>query len=121
MNPEADSNIVSSQFAACAVIVWMIQWLKLSKWFPFLNLRTDQLNRSVSFFSAVVAASALHFAFDSQSGRMIIDGLTWINLAHLAWATAVQFAGQQIIYDAVYHPRDAVVVAGKKKTKRTVS
>lgn len=118
VNGDVDSNIVSSQVAACAVIVWTIQYLKLAKWFPALNVSTDQLNRIVSALLALGAASALHFAFDSQSGRMVIDGITTRNLLHLAWATAVQFTGQQLIYDAVYHPPRHVLPAKTKRQKR---
>lgn len=110
MAGELDSNIISSQFAACAVIVWAIQWLKLSKWCPLLDMSTDQMNRFVSALSAIAAASALHFAFDSAAGRMVIDGITARNFLHLCWATAVQFAGQQIIYDAVYHKPEPIVI-----------
>ena len=115
---ESDANIVSSQFAACALVVWLMEYLKLAKWFPLLDVNAKGLHTLISALGAAITASALHFAYDTEKGVFTIVGITAWNIAHLCWAVLVQFAGQTVLHDAIYKNQWNQPKVIKKKRKK---
>lgn len=89
-----------SQLTSSAMVIYFLQTLKKSSWFPWLTAETKTLNRLVGFLGAGLTAVGIHFAFDVQQGQLLITGLTFSGLLHGAWHWAQQYALQQLAYDA---------------------
>lgn len=99
-------NEVLSQFTAAAVVVYALQMLKKSAWFPWLNQQTTHLNRFVSAVGALISAVGVGWAFAPVAGvagayTVSLTGLTWGNIALGVWHWANSFAAQQLLYDGV--------------------
>lgn len=69
------------------IAVWVIQWLKGSKAFPFLSQYTPVLNRALAFIIAMVSAAGITWHYNATLGQVTIMGLTeqaiWTALAGL--------------------------------------
>jgi hypothetical protein len=93
------------QLAFGAMAPFVLQWLKNAKWFPFLNQWSARWWKVlVSGIVALCTALGLSYSFDPVVGRLIIDGLTWTNVAHSLLAFALSFGAQQAMYSGVIKP-----------------
>lgn len=96
-----------SQLTSSAMVIYALQMIKKSSWFPWLTAETKTLNRVVGFLGAGLTAVGIHFAFDVQAGVFVISGLTAAGLLHGAWHWAQQYALQQLAYDAAVAQKGA--------------
>ncbi len=99
-------NEVLSQFTAAAVVVYALQMLKKSAWFPWFDQSTTSLNRVFSAVGALVSAVGVGVAFAPVVGvegayTISLTGITLSGIALGAWHWINQFAFQQITYDLV--------------------
>lgn len=89
------------QLTMSSVVVMLIQWVKGTKLFPFVNENTASLNRVIGWLAAGGAAIGLHLAFDSTSGTLTITGLTLTTMLHAGWDWIKSVAVQELIYQGV--------------------
>lgn len=92
---------ILSQFTSAAVVVYVLQLIKRSTWFPWLTIETKKANRIVAALGAAASALGVHFAFDMQAGSLLITGLTVTGVLHGGWHWLNAMAIQQTLYDGV--------------------
>lgn len=94
-------NVVTAQLTSSAVIAYAIEWVKKSKYFPWINTQSKNLNRLLMVAASGLAAIGIHTQFDSASGTLIITGLTTATLLHGAWELVRSSIFTQMLYDGV--------------------
>ena len=93
-----DPQTLVTQTFSAGGIVYIIQQLKKSGWFPMLTNDTKKLNQLASAFGALLSGAAIHYNWDQAAGVITITGVTSASLVLLIWHTAQQFVGQEYIY-----------------------
>jgi hypothetical protein len=92
-------------FAINAVIVWLIQKVKLTKWFPSITTETQKLNKILSAVAATLASAAIVFSFaNPEHGTYIITvtGLTLPHMVQFITTAVVNYMGQKLIFKLAY-------------------
>jgi hypothetical protein len=98
------TNPAIDQLTISAVVVMIVQWLKNTKWVPFMQAHTDTLNRVVAWGAAAGTALGMHLAYDSASHTLTISGLALATIAHGGWDWIKSIAVQELIYKGVLKP-----------------
>ena len=93
-----DQNVLGSQVAISAIIVWIIQRLKAAKWIPQMSQRTDAINRGASAVCALLAAAGITWSFSVSTGTLTVTGLTISNVLQIVWTAVQQFVFQEVVY-----------------------
>lgn len=107
-------DVITSQVTASAVVVMLLQWLKRSKWMPWLTGETDVLNKAVAALAAAFTAVGIHYTYDSDLHTLTITGLTMTAFFHGAWHWLQAFSFQEIIYRGALKPHPLVPDAPAK-------
>ena len=92
-------------FAINAVIVWLIQKVKLTKWFPSITTETQKLNKILSAVAATLASAAIVFSFaNPEQGTYVltVTGLTLANFVNFMTTAVVNYVGQKLIFKIAY-------------------
>jgi hypothetical protein len=104
MDPTSSStltNLMATQVTMSALIVYFLEWLKQSAWFPWLTAETKTLNRWAAALMALAAAIGIHAEFNPDTGTLLVTGLTMWGIGHAAFDMARSWIFQQVIYDGV--------------------
>ena len=98
-----------------AIIVAALQWLKNSKWFPWLSAETEKANRIIAVLLAGAAALGVHTNFDHTTGVLTITGLTLATIWSGLYNWLVSFVTQQTLFKVTVSqaPTYALGVAGQ--------
>lgn len=99
---------LSNQIPLALLSAYGLQWLKGSRFFPWITAETQTLNRWAGAVVAFCASVGVLVSFDHATGVLTISGLTAVNLGHVAWRFAQQWLLQQAAYKGV------VAQAGKQ-------
>jgi hypothetical protein len=98
-----------SQLTSSAVVIYAIEALKKSRWFPWLTAETTTVNRIAAVVGSLAAAVGIHYSYDMTAGALLITGLTPSGISHGIWHWAQQYAITQLAYDAAidnkYRPK----------------
>ena len=94
-----------------AMSVAIIQWLKNTKYLPFINQHTTGINRMVGWGTAMLSATGLHYTYDAHSGTLTLTGLTLMTVAHALFDTTKSYAFNWLIYNGMVKSRAADVAA----------
>ena len=92
-------------FAINAVIVWLIQKIKLTRWFPSITTETQKINKIVSAVAATLASAAIVFSFSNpEAGTYVLSvtGLTLANMVHFVTTAIVNYMGQKVLFKIAY-------------------
>jgi hypothetical protein len=81
---------------------YLLQFLKNSPYFPWLNAGTETLNKWLSALAATVATVGIHWTYASDT--LTITGLSAASLWHLVTNIVFQFATQHGAYRLLYSP-----------------
>jgi hypothetical protein len=108
MDPTA--SVLFSHFTSAALVVWIMQFLKNAKWFPWLqNEGQIWTKRFVSIFGALAAHTGINYAW--HAGGILPNGAAYqlvLNIPPLAvlaeflWRWAGQYIMQEGWYKLVY-------------------
>lgn len=90
-------ELFQTQVTAAAVVVWLLQWLKNSK-FPWVSSITDKTNRALSALAAAAVAVGVRWDFDLDKGTLLVTGLTIAAALSFLGQFVSQFAFQELIY-----------------------
>lgn len=82
-----------------AVAVYAIEWAKRTPLLSWVHADTKALNRALSGLLAVVAAVGIGWSYDSATGTLVVNGLTWGAIVATGWEAVKQFVLQQILFD----------------------
>jgi len=72
----ADANLALTTVTASGITVAAIQWLKNSKYFPWITKEKIVLLRFISAFGAVLASVGISYVWSPETHTLVINGLT---------------------------------------------
>lgn len=98
---EVNPDIVISQVTWSTIAVMILQFLKKSRFAPFINFETDALNKTVAALFAALTAVGIHMQYDSAAHSLLITNITFWAAAHGVWHFIQSFSFQQLIYHGV--------------------
>lgn len=84
-------------------VPFLIQVLKNSPYFPWIDRQTQRVNFAVGVLSSGLSAAGIHFAYDHAAASI---GIT-ISL-HMLYSWFVQWSGQQVVYKGFVVPAEAL-------------
>jgi len=90
-------NSLFTHGSAAVILVFALNWLKKTSWFPWVTQNSDKLNRAISVAWAILTTAGVSIQGSAVSGATI----TLPPLAIL-WSSALhaftQFGGQELLY-----------------------
>ena len=92
-------------FAINAVIVWLIQKVKLVRWFPWITTETQKINRIVSAIAATLASAGMTFSFTNpEHGTYVLSvvGLTLTHVVNFGVTAIVNYFTQKLVFKVAY-------------------
>jgi len=110
-------NDFMSTITASTLAVSMIQWLKDTKYVPFINQHSATLNRVLSWAIAFFSGAGIHYTFNGDAGVLTVTGLSLGVIIHTLTITCKQYAAQWIIYKGIVKGPAADVAAVKEGTR----
>lgn len=115
MDSTVAQDLVVSQVTYSTIAVMFLQWLKNTRFAPFINFETDALNKMIGALLAALTAVGIHSQYDGLTHTLTITGLTVAAVFHGIWHFVQSFSFQQLIYHGVLkRPVVAVPVAEAK-------
>lgn len=114
--PTESGSELMSHITAGGMIVYIIEGLKKSGWFPWMDFDTKRVNQLASFIMAIVAVVGISYTYDPalDGGTLIIHGLSWGAVSTMAWEVCKQYMAQQLIFDGIVAPKTADKLEGKR-------
>lgn len=110
-------NDFMSTITASTLAVSVIQWLKDTKYVPFINQHSASLNRTLSWAIAFCSGAGIHYTFNGDAGVLTVTGLSAGVIIHTATITCKQYAAQWLIYKGIVRGPAADVAAVKEGTR----
>jgi hypothetical protein len=111
-------SLISNQVGVSVAVVYLIQLLKSSPWFPWITQHTDQLNRWISVIAAFATSVGFQFAF---TGSAVAGGTLVVQIPALTVILSVLLhsLGQVGIQESFY--RAAVKTPTATTTINTIN
>ena len=106
----ADANLVLTQFTTSALIVAAINWLKASKYFPWITKEKTALLRMMSIAAATATSVGIGHVWNSADHSLLITGITWAAVFAFFWALIKSFVMNETIFQATKPTSDPAVV-----------
>ncbi len=104
-------NDFMSTITASTLAVSVIQWLKGTKWVPFVNAHSARMNQVLSWMIAFFSGAGIHYTFNGDAGVLTVTGLSAGVIIHTATITCKQWAVQWLIYKGIVKGPAADVAA----------
>lgn len=97
------SGELTTHLTTGAMIVYILEWLKRSRWFPWISDHQKTLQRVLSAGAAVVVAVGINWNYDPamEGGTLVIHGLNAQTVLAAVYEFLKQFMAQQVIYDTI--------------------
>lgn len=106
-----DEQLITSQLASAALMVYLLQWVKRSRLIPWVTEHTKGLNRMLNAMLAMAAAVGIHYHFDAEAGQLVISGLYGQSIAQGVWEWSKQWAFQQASFDMIFAKTQGMAMA----------
>ncbi len=94
-----DMDVAAGTIVSSTFVVWIIDLLKRTEWFPWLGRETLRANQIAAVIGAIITAAGIHFvmepAVETGTYTMHITGLSLANLWHLMEGVASSVVTQQ--------------------------
>ena len=92
---------LSAHLTSGAIIVYALQMVKESKYFPWLDGEMKKTFRVLSAIAAFGASIGIAWNWDAAHGALTITGLSWSVILPAAKEWITQWVSQQVLYDTV--------------------
>ena len=99
---------LGAQASIAIIVSFGLQWLKKSKYFPWITTQTEHVNRWVSIGAAFFTGVGIFASWDH--GTLTISGLTAGHIFHALTRGVEQWAFQSTVYRSVIAPPQSGVV-----------
>jgi hypothetical protein len=116
----ADANIVLSTFTSSAVSVAFINWMKASKYFPWITKEKTTLLRILSIVAASASGVGINYLWNPVDHSIVVSGLTLANGGALLWALLRHFAMNETIFQATKPQRSQAQVAAAEAVAKNM-
>lgn len=101
VDPQNSANLASivlSTITSSALVVWIMQMLKKSRWFKWVEEGRPVMNRCTAAVGALAGHLGITFTWNAANHSLGIEGLYFATILHFIWQWANQYALQEIIY-----------------------
>lgn len=95
-----DNNVVLTAFTSSAVSVAVINWLKNSKYFPWITKEKITLLRMLSVVAAAASGVGINYVWSGTNHSLLLSGLTMANGTAFVWTLLKHFAMNETIFQA---------------------
>lgn len=95
---------LSEQIPLAVISTYALQWLKQTRFFPWLTVESQTFNRIAGVVIAFFGSVGVLTSFDHTAGVLTISGLTLANLTHASARFIQQWAMQQASYKMIVAP-----------------
>jgi hypothetical protein len=106
----ADANVLLTSFTISGITVAAINWLKRSKYFPWITKEKVALIRVLSVVVATATGVGITHVWSGADHSILIGGLTLANLWAFLWAITKQFTMNETIFQATKPTSNPAVV-----------
>lgn len=123
-DPNAVANVLSTQVTAAAMTVWVIQKLKDSSWFPYLQHGQKVVTRTASAVVSAFVSIGIGYTWNKNadgSHVLILAIPTLPILALGAWHWAQQFVYNEIIYQSTVNKLSVTTTPNGKVSEPLVT
>ena len=86
-----------------AMVVYLLEWMKRTRWLSMITPDTKALNRLISGAAAIVIALGIEWQYDPAIGGTVTLPAMAIAVSSV-WEALKQFISQQLIWDGVVEP-----------------
>ena len=104
---EMDSLTLAAGSSALISSVFL-QYLKKAKWFGLMGIEPakEKINLLISILVAGAVSLGISYKFDSDTGILVISGLTMAGISHQIWHWLLQWTAQHVSYKAFVVPSE---------------
>jgi hypothetical protein len=95
---------LTEQLTLAVITTYVFQALKKSRWFPWLTVESQKLNRAAGIVVAFGASIGVVATFDHTAGVLTVTGLTLSGLGHGLARFVQQWVFQQAAYKTLIAP-----------------
>lgn len=95
-----ESNIALTQLTSAGVSVALINWLKNSPYFPWIEKEKTNLLRVVAVITSAVTAAGIHYTWSPESRQLVFTLPTLAGLWAFGVAWVKSFVVQEMTYQA---------------------
>jgi hypothetical protein len=106
----ADANVLLTTFTISGVTVAAINWVKRSKYFPWITKEKTTLLRFMSIAAAAASGVGIGHVWNAADHSLVISGLTVANLWAFLWAIVKTFTMNETIFQATKPASNPAVV-----------
>ena len=99
---EHTQNVLATQITVGAVIAFLVNWLKASKYAPWITQETKVITGIVTVFLSAAGAVGVNFAWNGTDHTLIISGLTLTGIATIGWAWLKQYVMSHLAGQVMY-------------------
>lgn len=93
---------IMSQVTVSAIVVWLLEKLKVAPWFPaFSEQSTATTKKVIGALVAAAAAIGISYNYDPTGGVLTVKGLTLSSMTSFGWTWIQNFVMQQLVYHGV--------------------
>lgn len=95
-----ETSIALSQVTTSGIVIFVINWLKKSSYFPWITAERTRLLRVLGVMGAGLGSLGIHYVWNPQQHSLLLTGLslTTILVSFVTWVKS--FVTQEIIYRA---------------------
>ncbi len=117
------STELPALISTSAMSVAIIQWLKNTKWVPFMDQHTAGINRLVGWGTAFISATGIHYTYDAHVGTLTLTGISAMAIMHAVLDATKSYSFNWLIYNGMVKGRaaDVAAVAEGVPAKKVVS
>ena len=105
----AEANVLLTTMTVSGITVAAINWLKRSKYFPWITKEKIWLLRVMSAAAATATGVGITHVWNPTDHSILIAGLTAANLWVFGWAIIKQFTANELVFQTT-KPSSAPVV-----------
>lgn len=110
-------TVVLDQITAAGLIVMLVQWVKNTKYIPWVNNHSAAITRIISWGAAFFTALGVHYIYDKEAGTLLFTGLGFTAILASLWHWASSVVAQELIYRGVVPSQQKVIDVVKAETK----
>lgn len=98
----SNGDVITSQLAGAALLAYLLQWIKASRFVPWVSDHTKGINYALTGLLSLAATIGIHYQFDATTGVLTIGGLHTSTILAGLWEWAKQWAFQQGAADMIF-------------------
>lgn len=106
----AETSIVVSHLTTAGISVGVIQWLKSSKYFPWITKEKGNVARYVALVTAAIGAIGIHYTWEPAARVLSFQIPTIAAAFGMAVAYVKSFVVQELTYQATKQPNLSAIV-----------